>query len=231
MKKFDLETIKKTVNSMVDEKISNMTGSEISEELSEWLSDKYEMVAKTTCQLLESNDCVNTVTHIKAMDGLTEDLILDWDSVEDEEDMLYDMLYNYDALWMTAIQKAFPLNVTDTQCNCGTMELISSKRERFITVNGKERVINTKELIELSHKYLPNDMWSTDKDRFIDEVIFRIESLEFEDIDTNGKSIEEYYFTACLAYAEENGFEQFFDEEDDGNIFEYCGAELENTKN
>lgn len=42
----------------------------------------------------------------------------------------------------------------------------------------------------------------------------------------NGKTVEEYYFAACLAYAEENGFQQFLDEEDDGNIFEYCGSEL-----
>lgn len=40
------------------------------------------------------------------------------------------------------------------------------------------------------------------------------------------ETIEEYYFAACLAYAEENGFSQFFNEEDDLKIFDYCGTEL-----
>ena len=35
------------------------------------------------------------------------------------------------------------------------------------------------------------------------EVRFRLSGLEFEDLDTNGRSIEEYYFAACLNYAEE----------------------------
>lgn len=64
------------------------------------------------------------------------------------------------------------------------------------------------------------------KDKFVDEVIFRISDLEFDGIDTNGKTIEEYYFTACLAYAEENSFSHLFKEEDDLKIFDYCGAEL-----
>ena len=101
-----------------------------------------------------------------------------------------------------------------------------TRRESKITVDGTERLVDIKELYDLSRKYLPSGMASEYKDKFVDEVIFRISSLEFESIYTNGKSIEEYYFAACLAYAEENGFSQFFDEEDDGNIFEYCGAEL-----
>lgn len=101
-----------------------------------------------------------------------------------------------------------------------------TRRENYITVDGIERLINIKELHDLSRKYLPSGMAAEYKDKFVDEVIWRIESLEFGSIDTNGKSIEEYYFAACLAYAQENGYIQFFDEEDDGNIFEYCGAEL-----
>lgn len=102
-----------------------------------------------------------------------------------------------------------------------------TRRESKITVDGIQRFINIKELYDLSRKYLPIEMASKHKDEFIDEVIFRISDLEFESIDANGVSIEEYYFAACLTYAEENGFSQFLCEEDDGNIFEYCGAELQ----
>lgn len=102
-----------------------------------------------------------------------------------------------------------------------------TRRESKITVDGVERLIDIKELYDLSRKYLPSGMASKHKDEFVDEVIFRISSLEFESVDTNGTSIEEYYFAACLAYAEENGFSQFFCEEDDGKIFEYCGVELQ----
>src|SRR5574344_193863 len=101
-----------------------------------------------------------------------------------------------------------------------------TRKENKITVDGVERAIDTKELWNLSRKYLPSSMSAEYKDKFVDEVIFRIESLEFDGIDTNGKTIEEYYFAACLAYAEENSFSQFLEEDDDGNIFEYCGAEL-----
>ena len=102
-----------------------------------------------------------------------------------------------------------------------------TRRESKITVDGTERLVDIKELYDLSRKYLPSGMASEYKDKFVDEVIFRISSLEFESIYRGGKSIEEYEVAAGLAYAEENGFSQFFDEEDDGNIFEYCGAELQ----
>lgn len=95
-----------------------------------------------------------------------------------------------------------------------------------ITVNGTERLVNVEELKCLSKKYLPSGVASKHIDEFVDEVIFRIADLKFDNIDTNGKSIEEYYFAACLCYAEENGFTKFFEEEDDGRIFECCGAEL-----
>ena len=93
-----------------------------------------------------------------------------------------------------------------------------TRRENKVTVNGIHRLIDIKELYNLSRKYL--------SDQFVDEVIFRISDLEFDANLLNGKTVEEYYFAACLAYAEENGFQQFLDEEDDGNIFEYCGSEL-----
>lgn len=101
-----------------------------------------------------------------------------------------------------------------------------TRRETKIVVNGTERLVDIKELHDLSRKYLPSGMASKYMDKFVDEVIFRIANLEFNNVDTDKRSIEEYYFAACLCYAEKNGFKQFFDECDDGNIFEYCGAEL-----
>lgn len=95
-----------------------------------------------------------------------------------------------------------------------------------VIVNNKERLINTKELYDLSRRYLPNGMSVEDKNKFIDEVIFRISDLEFNEINTNGQTIEEYYFAACLTYAKENSFFKFFDEQDCSKIFEYCGIEL-----
>lgn len=97
-----------------------------------------------------------------------------------------------------------------------------TRRNSKITVNGIERLINVEKLSKLAERYISE----TNKDKFVDEVIFRISDLEFDEIYTKGRTIEEYYFAACLAYAEENGFQQFFNEEDDTKIFEYCGAEL-----
>ena len=88
----------------------------------------------------------------------------------------------------------------------------------MIKVNGKEREINTEELRKLAKEYTP------DEPNFAKEVEFRLSGLEFEALDINGRSIEEYYFAACLAYAEENSFSKLYEEEDDGTIFEYCGA-------
>lgn len=88
----------------------------------------------------------------------------------------------------------------------------------MIKVNGKEREINTEELRKLAKEYTP------DEPNFAKEVEFRLSGLEFEALDINGRSIEEYYFAACLAYAEENSFSKLYEEEDDGNVFEYCGA-------
>ena len=101
-----------------------------------------------------------------------------------------------------------------------------TRRENKVTVNGIHRLIDIKELYNLSRKYLSDNMSLREKDQFVDEVIFRISDLEFDANLLNGKTVEEYYFAACLAYAEENGFQQFLDEEDDGNIFEYCGSKL-----
>ena len=95
-----------------------------------------------------------------------------------------------------------------------------------IKINGINKEINQQEITILAQKFLPNGMASLIKKQFIRDVVFLIADLEIENIDTNGKSIEEYFFAACLAYAEENGFSKFFEEEDSTKIFEYCGSEL-----
>ena len=101
------------------------------------------------------------------------------------------------------------------------------RENKKYTLNGEEKLINQFELSEMAKKYLPSGMASEFKKEFVQEVMGRIAGLELGDVDTNGKSIEEYYFAACLAYAQENGYSWFFAEEDDLKIFNYCGAELE----
>ena len=53
-----------------------------------------------------------------------------------------------------------------------------TRRESKITVDGTERLVDIKELYDLSRKYLPSGMASEYKDKFVDEVIFRISSLK-----------------------------------------------------
>lgn len=43
---------------------------------------------------------------------------------EQEKEIQSTILYNYDALWMSAIHKAFPEQTTNTQCGYGKMELL-----------------------------------------------------------------------------------------------------------
>ena len=66
-----------------------------------------------------------------------------------------------------------------------------------IIVDGIKRDINVIDLQTLAYQYLPKTFSSKEKEKFVDEVIFRIADLEFENINTYGKSIEEYYFAAC----------------------------------
>ena len=95
-----------------------------------------------------------------------------------------------------------------------------------IIVNGKQRDIDMGILYNLSKTCLPEWMNDQLKKKFANEVAFRISDLEFDGIDITNKSIEEYYFKACLIYSEYNGFINFINEEDDCNIFDYCGSEF-----
>ena len=129
----NLEFIKEESKKLFDNKIENMCDSEITDELSEFLKDKQEIVCKNVCELLKNNECVyeHGMFYLKAQDGFTEDLIADWENInsisspeEREAEIQSTILYNFDALWMTAIHRAFPYKTTNTQCGWGKMDLI-----------------------------------------------------------------------------------------------------------
>lgn len=130
--KIDMDFIKEEIRNHVVDKLDNMCCSEISVELYEFLEDKTEAICKSVYEVLNNNECVadNELWKYNAKDGFTEDLILDWDYIDElegterEREIQSIILYNYDALWMTAIQKSFPNNTTNTQCGYGMIELI-----------------------------------------------------------------------------------------------------------
>lgn len=130
--KIDMKFIKKEIENQVIDKLDNMCNSEITEELYNFLKDKTEIICNSVYKVLENNECViNTdLFNYNAQEGFTDDLILNWDYIETlegkemEQEIQSTILYNYDALWMTAIHKAFPNNTTNTQCGYGEMELI-----------------------------------------------------------------------------------------------------------
>lgn len=131
--KIDMDFIKEEIKNQFVDKMDNMCDSEISEELYEFLEDKEDLVCESVYETLNNNECVldDGYVYCKAKDGFVEDLILNWDYIEPltgeerEKEIQSTILYNYDALWMTAIHKAFPNNTTNTQCGWGTMELVS----------------------------------------------------------------------------------------------------------
>lgn len=130
--KIDMDFIKEEIKNQVVDKLGNMSYSEISEDLYDFLKDKTEIICKSVYEVLNNNECVadNELWKYNAKDGFDEDLILDWDYIDElegeerEREIQSTILYNYDALWMTAIHKAFPNNTTNTQCGYGEMELI-----------------------------------------------------------------------------------------------------------
>jgi hypothetical protein len=128
----DMDFIKEEIENQVIDKLGNMCDSEITGELHDFLLDKTEPICKCVYEILDNNECVNCgeFFFLSAFNGFDDDLILDWDYInelegeEREKRIQSDILYNYDALWMTAIHKAFPNNTTNTQCGYGEMELI-----------------------------------------------------------------------------------------------------------
>lgn len=129
--KIDMDFIKKEIKNQVADKLDNMCCSEISEELYEFLQDKTDIICESVYEVLSNNELVinNGEIHLKAQDGFDDRLVLDWDLIEECEgdkrkEVQSTILYNYDALWMTAIHKAFPEITTDTRCGCGEMKLV-----------------------------------------------------------------------------------------------------------
>lgn len=128
----DMEFIKKEIKNQVTDKLDNMLYSEISEELYRFLKNKKRIICKSVYEVLSNNERVIEDEYfcLNAQDGFTDDLILNWDYIEELEgeerlkEIQSTILYNYDALWMTAIHKAFPNNTTNTQCGYGEMDLI-----------------------------------------------------------------------------------------------------------
>lgn len=127
--KIDMEFIKKEIHDQIEDKLDNMCFVEISGELYEFLKDKTKNICDSVYEILNNNECV-LGDCCKAKDGFSEELILDWSYIalkkgkEREKEIQSTILYNYDALWMTAIHKAFPSNTTNVRCGYGTMELI-----------------------------------------------------------------------------------------------------------
>lgn len=129
----DMEFIKEEIKNQVVDKLNNMYESEITDELYEFLKDKTETICESVYEVLNNDECVenNVFFHYNAKQGFNEDLILMWDYIDEldgeerEREIQSTILYNYDALWMTAIHKAFPNNTTNTQCGWGAMKLIS----------------------------------------------------------------------------------------------------------
>lgn len=149
----DKSFIQQALKDMVSSKLDNMIHSEISDDVFSFLQGKETIVAAKAFELFERNECVNSKCF--ARDDLTLELILDWsvykdlydiplelDSATDEEvitylknipkfrdDVTYDCLYNFDALWMTAIHQAFPEKTTDTKCGYGMIEFNDTEKE------------------------------------------------------------------------------------------------------
>lgn len=145
-----LEFIRKAVNDMYIDKMDNMYESEISEEVYDFLVDKKEQIINEICEIFKENAIVNKEYCLRVLDGFTYDLIGNWDSYDEFEELddldddiidncstetmdeiSYDALYNYDALWMTAVQRAFPEKVTDTQCGWGMIEIEQDERDEI----------------------------------------------------------------------------------------------------
>lgn len=140
----DLGFIKESIYEMAADKFDNMYESEISADVYKFLKGKEKQVAEKAYRLMASNAIVNQTEYVtvRAMDDFGYDLIMDWDvysefegideltdeviencSQETMNEIVYDALYNYDALWMTAIHKSFPNDVTGTQCGYGMIEI------------------------------------------------------------------------------------------------------------
>ena len=111
---------------MAADKYDNMHGSEISGEVyCRCISPSYNgRIQECVCQIILNNECINMDTGIHVADVFD----IKWlDHFSELHEAIYDVLYDSDAIWMTAIQKAMGDMVTDTQCGGGMIELKSGK--------------------------------------------------------------------------------------------------------
>ena len=126
--------IKQEIKILISDKLDNMCNSEISEELYDFLQDeeRKEILCYSVYSILYNNEYVFDDDYINftVKEGFREDLILNWDCIEElineekEKEIQSTILYNYDALWMRAIYKAFPEQTTNVQCGYGQMDLL-----------------------------------------------------------------------------------------------------------
>ena len=123
--------VKEALQRMVHDKIDNMTGSEITDKLAKFVSENEEEIANMAFSLIENDEIVNTGCNLKAASHFDIESLTKECDEEDPDALLYDALYNYDALWMTAIQKCFPDNTTDNQCGCGAIKYVDAPVETF----------------------------------------------------------------------------------------------------
>lgn len=136
MKKNEFATtyVETSLLNMVKDKIVNMTGNEISEKLAKFISGHETEIAKIAYSLIDNDEIINSDTKIRASSDFDVDALTK-DCEEDKpEELLYDALYNYDALWMTAIQRYFPDNTTNTQCGWGMIRFVSAPERTFSSV-------------------------------------------------------------------------------------------------
>lgn len=119
---------------MVGDKIDNMTGSEISEKLADFISGNEKKIAQMAYYLIENDEIVNDDTNIRAASDLDIDALTKECEDDNPEELLFDALYNYDALWMTAIQRCFPDSTTDNQCGWGTIRLVKPIEKSFSSI-------------------------------------------------------------------------------------------------
>ena len=74
--------------------------------------------------------------------------------------------------------------------------------EHYYLQNGKRVTID---ITILQHLAIEQQGIDVDWVNFINEVIYKMENVELGEIDTNGLSLEEYFFYLCLDYLQENG--------------------------
>lgn len=90
----------------------------------------------------------------------------------------------------------------------------------MIYVDGKSRELNFEYLKKELAKNLP-DYTSEDIERLVEEIEYRLDSLEFDSQDFEGTTIEDYYIETFLAYLEDHSLNNLLMENDDLEIWKY----------